>query len=133
MTVHLNPSGPAWLQPSWRPRWRVLLAVLLFYISYQAFSTPDGTMDMEHLDKVLHLCAFACLACVAAWSWAPSPRSAWQVALGLALYGAFIELVQSQLPTREASLADWITDALGVALGLGLAHRVRARARNLRN
>lgn len=133
MTAHSNPSGPPWLQPSWRPRWRVLLAVLLLYIGYKAFSTPSGTVEFEHLDKVLHISAFACLACVAAWCWAPSRRSAWWVALGLAVYGAFIEVVQSQLPTREASLADWFADALGIALGLALAHRVRVHARSQGN
>ena len=111
----------------------MLLAVLLLYISYKAFSTPSGTVDLEHLDKLLHISAFACLACVASWSWAPSRRCAWQVALGLALYGAFIELVQSQLPTREASLADWLADALGIALGLVLAHQVRVSTSYLRN
>ena len=131
MIAPSNPSGPPWLQPCSRPWWRALLAVLLLYIGYKAFSTPGAAVDFEHLDKVLHSSAFACLACVASWSWAPSRRSAWQVALGLALYGAFIELVQSQLPSREASLADWFADALGIALGLALAHGVRAKAGNL--
>ena len=109
-----------------RNRWRIALAALLIFVSYQAFSTPSAAVSFVHMDKVLHVCAFVCLTFVASRSWPPGRQSTWGVALGLVLYGALIELVQSQLPMREASLADWAADTLGIALGLALAYGLRA-------
>ncbi len=128
MPPHLDPSGPPIPPSAGHARWRFALAALLVFVSHQAFTTPSAATATLHLDKLLHVCAFVCLAFVANRSWPPGRQTAWGVALGLALYGAFIELVQSQLPSREASLADWAADALGIALGLALAHGVRGLA-----
>lgn len=126
MQLNIDHSIRQMLEKDWRTKWRITLAGLLLYVGYKAFSAPGGTAMFEHMDKVLHVSAFACLACVASWSWAPSRQNGWGVGLGLALYGAFIELVQSQLPLREASWGDGIADVVGIALGLLLAHGVRA-------
>ena len=133
MPEHVDPCGPPWLQPNWRAKWRMAFTALLLFVSYKAFSTPSGAATIEHMDKLLHVSAFVGLACVASWCWAPGRRATWGVTLGLAVYGAFIELVQSQLPSREASLADWLVDALGIALGLALAFGVRATALKPKN
>ncbi len=131
MPLHLDPSGHPLPSSTGRTRWRMALAALLVFVSYKAFSTPSAAAATLHMDKFLHVCAFICLAFAATRCWAPGRQKAWGVALGLALYGAFIELVQSQLPSREASVADWAADALGIALGLALAHRVRGIATKL--
>lgn len=127
MPIHLDRLTLQLMQPRWRPRWRVSLAALLMFVSYKAFSTPGGSASFEHMDKVLHVLAFASLACVASCSWAPSQRANWLIALGLTAYGVFIELVQSHLPLRQASVADVAADVVGLALGLALAHQTRAR------
>jgi VanZ family protein len=127
MPNHLDRLTRQAMQPSWRRLWRVGLAALLAFVSYKAFFTSSGSTSIEHMDKVLHVLAFACLAGVACWSWSPSRQASWRIALGLTAYGVFIELVQSQLPWREASVADVIADAVGIALGLAMAHRGRAK------
>ena len=42
-------------------------------------------------------------------------------------YGLFIELMQTQLPTRTGSMADWLTDGVGIGLGLLLHRALRPR------
>lgn len=128
MSPQVDPSGHPLLLPTRRTTWRMALAALLVFVSYEAFSTSDAAASIQHLDKFLHVSAFVCLAGVASRCWAPGRRTAWGVALGLGFYGAFIELVQLQLPSRQASVADWGADVLGIALGLALAHGVRVIA-----
>jgi VanZ family protein len=127
MPIHLDRLTLQAMQPRSRRLWRVAFAALLAFVSYQAISTSSGSPSFEHMDKALHVSAFACLACVASWSWPPSRQAGWSIALGLTAYGVFIELVQLQLPWREASVADVVADVAGLALGLALAHRARAR------
>ena len=116
-------SAPRLLfDPRWRRNWRLLLLCLLAAVSWFAFvpSTPDDALPQ--LDKVRHLLAFASLALVAALGWPPAPRTSTLITVGLLAYGLFIELMQTQLPTRTGSLADWLADGVGIGLGL-LLHR----------
>ncbi|WP_421856446.1 VanZ family protein [Oceanicaulis sp.] len=71
------------------------------------------------LDKLNHLAAFVVLTLLARASWPSLMR--WQTALGLAGFGAAIELAQglSRLG-RTASLADFLADLIGIGLGLAL-------------
>ena len=111
-----------------RRRWRLLLGALLAVVSWLAFMPASAAPTVQHLDKVQHLAAFMTLALVASLCWAPSRRTELATMLGLLAYGLFIELVQSQLPTRSASVADWLADAAGVALGLLLMRQLRPQA-----
>ena len=114
-------------EPRWRPTWLALLAVLVAVVSWFAFK-PDSAADpVAHLDKLRHIGAFLCLAAVASMAWAARPGAAPSISGSLLAYGALIELVQSQLPTRSASLADLVADALGIALGLWLVRSLRNR------
>lgn len=110
---------PAWaLRPA---PWRVLLLALLAVVSWFAFA-PIAFDDRElPLDKLRHLLAFGTLAWVAAQGFGPLARRRWRIAAALLAYGVFIELVQSGIPGRQASAADVLADALGIALGLLLA------------
>lgn len=105
--------------------WRLLLASGLATASWLAFSPVDTPDGIEHLDKVRHMAAFACLALAASFGWASRPRTTTLITAGLMAYGLFIELVQTQLPTRSGSAADWLADAVGVAAGLLLARGLR--------
>lgn len=108
-----------------RPAWQAVWVLLLGVVSWFAFKPATEAAALQHLDKLQHLGAFISLTLVAAMGW-PAHR-AWtgRIAWGLLGYGLFIELVQTQLPTRSGELADWLTDALGIALGLWLAQRMR--------
>lgn len=112
--------------PGWacEPRaWRGVLLALLLVVSWFAFAPmPFRDGDLP-LDKLRHLAAFGVLAWVAAQGWGFGRGAGWRIAAALLAYGVFIELVQSQVPGRHASLADVLADVAGIALGL-LAARV---------
>ena len=75
-------------------------------------------------DKVQHIAAFAVLTVLAATAY--PAVSAKRVALGLAGFGALIELCQS-IPSlhRDASFLDWIADVGAVLVVLALMHAFR--------
>ena len=108
-----------------RGAWRLLLAAGLATASWLAFSPVDAPDGIEHLDKVQHMAAFTSLALAASFGWPSRPRTTAFITAGLMAYGLFIELVQTQLPTRSGSVADWLADAVGVAAGLLLARALR--------
>jgi VanZ family protein len=117
----------AWLVAQ-RQLWRGALVVLIVAVSWLAFAPVAPSDTVAHIDKLSHVFAFTVLTVVACWAWAPSGRRLVAVALALMAYGAFIELVQMQLPSREASWIDWAADALGIVLGWGLALGTRRLA-----
>lgn len=128
--VRLRQLLPVLLAPRQRRLWRLLLALLLAVVSWLAFKPALPAQEWPHMDKLRHISAFLTLAVVASLGWASHAKLALRVALGLLAYGLFIELVQSQLPSRSASLADWAADAVGIALGLALVRRLRGHDEN---
>ncbi len=114
----------AWLVAQQRP-WRWALAVLIVVVSWLAFAPVAQRDTVANIDKLHHVLAFTVLAWVASWAWTSSRRTLLAVAVALLAYGALIELVQMQLPSREANWADWAADALGILLGQGLAQGLR--------
>ena len=110
-----------------RKRWRLLLAAGIAAVAWFAFKPSDTADGIEHLDKVQHVVAFASLAFAASFGWEPKARTSLLTAAGLLGYGLLIELVQTQLPTRSGEVADWLADAVGVALGMLLARELRRR------
>lgn len=108
--------------------WRLLLLVLLGVVAWLAFVPQELNLRALPHDKLRHFAAFAVLAAVAWWAYAgPGPRP-WWLALALFAFGVFIELVQSQIPGRDASAADLVANSLGIACGLALARRLPIRA-----
>ncbi len=98
--------------------WRALLALMLAVVSWFAFAPVHFNDAGLPLDKIRHLAAFGALAWVAGQAFGRAPAVAWRIALALLAYGVFIELVQGQIPGREASAWDVLADALGIGLGL---------------
>lgn len=94
---------------------------LIFYLS----STPDPPLPQMvlHLwDKLLHLAEYLLLG----FLWAAAVRGSIRRRLLLGwlaagLFGLTDELHQSFVPGRDASLLDWIADALGSGLGAAIA------------
>ncbi len=109
-----------------RTHWRVLLAALAMVVAGFAFAPGRGPeMAFEGADKVHHILAFGALGVAALCA---LPAGAWAGAASAATllgYGGFIELVQTHIPGRSASWADWAADAVGVAIGLLLAAALR--------
>ena len=105
--------------------WRMLLAVLVVVVAWFAFMPGGGAPSFGIGDKIDHLLAFGALASTGALSQQAGARHALQTALGLLAYGGFIELVQTQLPTRTGEWADLLADAVGIAGGLLLVALLR--------
>ena len=120
------------LHSRFRRGWRLLLALLLGAVAWFAFLPGSPFDGIPNTDKLQHALAFATLALVASLAWHPGPRTETRVAIGLLLYGLMIEGVQMHLPSRTASAADVLADAVGIALGLLLARQMRRWARNPR-
>lgn len=98
--------------------WRAVLAALVLAICWLAFDpAPPRGVDTGW-DKANHALAFAAVGAAARLAF-PAARTPSLVAGGMA-YGAFIEIVQSQVPGRSAEWADLLADAVGLALGLML-------------
>jgi VanZ family protein len=104
------------------------MIALLALVSWFAFKPATPAADFTFQDKAEHFLAFATLALVASIGWAQRRTQQLAVASGLLGYGVFIELVQTQLPTRNGSVADLAADAAGVAAGLWLSLQLRAWA-----
>lgn len=92
-----------------------LLTTALFAITKSSYPQPGG-------DKTMHATAFFVLSLLTYGAWRRYLIPQW---LGLAAYGALIELVQWYLPYRDASLYDWCADMVGVAIAYSLVLVVR--------
>lgn len=112
----------------------LFLLGLLFYLS----SLRDVPIQSRGLDKIAHFTAYGVLAVL--WlralhggSLALRPRLA-LVALAFTIaYGASDELHQRLVGGRDASIYDFIADALGALVGVGVVGVVaRLRLRALR-
>lgn len=113
--------------------WRGLLATLVLVVSWLALTpSPPHTLDTGW-DKLNHMLAFTALAVSACFSGSVSPRRLVAAAALLLAFGGAIELLQMQVPGRDAEWADLLADGVGLAVGmlaaLGLRRRATAAAR----
>jgi VanZ like family. len=101
----------------WLCDWAILIAVVLgSLIPPREMPQPIGWFN----DKFLHFMAYFLMAFWFAGS-LERRRYVW-VAIGLSMLGALIEVVQYWMGFgRDADWRDFVADALGIALGLGLA------------
>ncbi len=88
----------------------LLLVVALSLIPQDAMPTPDLW------DKAGHAMAYTALALAGGIGYR-GLRGLILVGLGLLLLGAALELTQSVLPDRIASLHDVLANAIGIVLG----------------
>lgn len=109
----------------WQPAWRAVLLLLMCVATWFAFIPAQASVHPDGIDKVEHLLAFAALGVAASFASDPGLQRLARAGAGLMLYGGFIELVQTQLPTRQGDWADVLADGLGVAAGLALAALLR--------
>jgi VanZ family protein len=86
--------------------------------------SPSIEPAVPNQDKVLHVLAYAGLAFllsgVRSGAGRLSRRWAVEVFVIVAIYGVLDELTQNFVPGRFADVLDWIGDAAGAMLGIGL-------------
>jgi len=91
----------------------VVANLVLLYLPW-----PDGGSGLPHVDKVVHLLAFAAVA----WSGLRARVPASWLLPVLALHAGVSELVQDLLiPGRSGDVADVAADLVGILAGSALA------------
>lgn len=113
-----------WAVAAWAVYW------CLLFLATHLPSLPQAVVDApQHADKVVHLVGYAGLAFLTAMvvcrrhRW--SPRLTLTLLAGLMTYGVIDELMQMPIPGRHASVADWIFDSIGAAIGLAAFRMVQ--------
>jgi VanZ family protein len=102
----------------------VLWLLLAAYLAgiYVLSAGPRG--GPAHVDKLLHLLAYAGLALVAWGAFRTITRNGFLAGVGAFLlatgYGALDEWHQSFVPGRASDVRDWLADTAGAAVVLGL-------------
>ena len=101
--------------------WIILLAMYaagIGYLSHQPIGA--GEPPFAHFDKLLHLAEF-CVFMFLAWH-ATGRRLlvAWMLTIAFA---ATDEWHQAMIPTRDASMLDFIADVAGASLVVAVLHR----------
>lgn len=113
------------------PRWRVFFVrhyrwlngiwLILVAIACVIPLSTDGGVKIPQLDKIVHALFYLPPMTLAVYAGARPTR--W--AIGLLLFSAGIELVQSPLSYRGADGFDLLANAVGIALGLNVGWRLR--------
>ena len=79
-------------------------------------------------DKLEHAAAYAILCVIGVVSY-PRRRTRWTLPIGLVACGIALELLQSFVPGREASVADAIANTFGVVIGFAASMLIRKATR----
>lgn len=108
----LTRVPPGFARPGF---WALLLCVAVLSLLPTDYLPPP---IFSLWDKAQHALAFTALAALGLQAY---PRRRWQVLAGLLVFGGLIELAQAATGWRHGEWADWLADAVGLALGLGLA------------
>jgi len=100
------------------------LLILVFWVGVafafiMALLPKPPRVPFNPSDKIQHMIAFGVLACLA--SHAYFRTSLVKLGLGLAVFGALIEVLQSiPLLHRDSSAVDWLADCAAIAVVLGV-------------
>lgn len=88
------------------------------------FTPPTTGLEIPNEDKWGHLISYGVLMgwfCV----WYPAQKMRLAYFVGFVLMGGLLELIQGQLPAREASLLDFAANTTGLMLGWALVAAFR--------
>ena len=116
----------------WAP---ILIYILIIFIqsSYPTLDTPAGS----HLDKLLHLTAYAILGYLFARAYGASRlknNTVWVIILGIlsaSLYGILDEVHQYFVPMRRADMLDVGANILGSVIGVCVYWIFNLKRRNV--
>ena len=122
----LKPLRP----PATAKAWQLVLGC--YWAALFIGTHVPGTAPLvpgDTIDKVVHAIAFAILAALLATTWeatreVPLRGRLFVTWLVVVTYGAIDEWTQPFVG-RHASVADWLADAVGAAVGLGLYAQLR--------
>lgn len=106
--------------------WVVMIA-LIFFGSISPSLAPPGRY---HIDKLVHFMANFCVALYPLWLCKKRYYKIYTVIL-LILCGIIVELIQQNIPGREASMGDVIANSLGVMSAYIVIRRLH-KSRNKR-
>lgn len=115
----LTRVPPGFARPGF---WALLLCVAVLSLLPTDYLPPP---IFSLWDKAQHALAFTALAALGLQAY---PRRRWQVLAGLLVFGGLIELAQAATGWRHGEWADWLADAVGLALSLALAAPWQRRA-----
>ena len=115
----LTRVPPGFARPGF---WALLLCVAVLSLLPTDYLPPP---IFSLWDKAQHALAFTALAALGLQAY---PRRRWQVLAGLLVFGGLIELAQAATGWRHGEWADWLADAVGLALVLALAAPWQRRA-----
>ena len=112
-------------------RWQAATAAYAVCIFVASVIPVAPRFAPGRLDKAVHLCEYLLLAWLLVQALrAGAHRAASWVAWGWATgYGMMLELVQALVPWRSAEVSDALANALGAALGVGLARIIPRKTR----
>lgn len=109
-----------------------MIVKIAFFLTLLIISTLAFLPDYSELppvvsfsDKLNHTAAFSVLFLLYRFSFTHAIQ---RIVISLLFYAIFIEVVQSFLPTREASIEDVFADSIGLILGIVL-HKYIERIR----
>ncbi len=125
--VH-REGGSVWDPRRWSSRTRGAILAVYWMVLFAGthIPLPETTLPQSS-DKWAHVAGYALLAILlGAWWSARRPLGAKTLVVlfgVLAAYGIADELLQIPV-NRTADILDWVADAAGAAIGLGLAQRI---------
>ena len=114
----LTRVPPGFARPGF---WALLLCVAVLSLLPTDYLPPP---IFSLWDKAQHALAFAALAALGLQAY---PHRRWRVLAGLLVFGGLIELAQAATGWRYGEWADWLADAVGLALGMALAESLQRR------
>ena len=102
------------------------IAIVIFLLSAQSKLPIPISVSFRGLDKLLHACAFGCLAFTLSYwvsvdTWRAKPLKCFVLVCCIAaFYGISDEIHQIFVPGRDASIYDWFADCIGAGLAAAL-------------
>lgn len=103
-------------------------SVLIFGLS----SVPGGNypqVSFEHADKLVHVSLYLVLGLFSSFCFAGTSAGLVGALIYGLLFGLSDELHQIFVPQRSCSVGDWLADATGVFMGVGLFLGIKGRLR----
>ncbi|KWR90407.1 VanZ family protein [Cupriavidus sp. IDO] len=127
--MRIDPSRPSHKATGLvTPRGRLYLAAAIaFFLTMLVVGSIPGkaqALNREYGDKLMHLCAYACLA--GAIFLAFSRHRAVITLASVAMLGSLDEIIQGFFPYRSSNLADLLTDLAAALAAIAVLSLVNA-------
>lgn len=101
--------------------WQITFVILGLVVAFLALTPAPPATFTTGWDKLNHALAFLALAVAGCRAFARGNQPVTGVVLGLAGFGALIEILQYFVPSRSSEWGDLFADCVGIAAGVLLA------------